>query len=384
MTMSALSAQQYSDDSHSATARAAGAPAIAPELRSSLNRARLALMSLGQLDLNGYKPSLKLIRFGTPKSELESNIDTMFAWLAHGLRIANGISDRALQEEILARVRQYEGQELYLAYHFCQHNTLSLPDHTISPTLQNWLLATIQDAIFSVDTAVDLLRLSKIIQRFGIHIEYNQPFDKTRRPPIFFSLDYIQDILGALWARSPSVDAQVAPTDKIELDGLYAVRQMLQRYSRLCGVGVNPFLIDAKNEWGGWIYCYLSDNEQVHELWASATLTPFPQLIHFMRMVLLGELPARFEWDEEGLIKTFVAEPDPDPAYFQFQLLGDVEGSNTRQLLMSARYRRFEFVHGIYAGLKNVCNLKPYWHLPDAKIGGVKRMLERQAHTAFP
>ena len=320
MTTSALSAQQYSD------AKQLPASAPAPELRSSLNRTRLALMNLGQIDLSGYKPSLKLIRFNASVSEFEGSIDTMFAWLAHGLRIANGIGDRALQQEILSAVGSYAGQDLYLAYHLIQHNTLSMPGHTITPTLQNWLLGVIQRTAATAEVAVDLLRLSKIVQRLGLDIPYNHAFQATRRPPVFFSHDYIQDILSALWSRPATIDACVMPQDQLELDGVYAMRQMLQRYLRHCGIGVNLFLADTQNEWGSWIYCYLNDDGQVHELWASGTLSPFPHLLHFLRMVLLGELPASFDWDEEGLTKTFLAEPDVNPHYFHFRLVTNVEG----------------------------------------------------------
>ncbi len=375
MTQSALSAQQYSDAQSRSSSPSQHNQPHAPELRSSLNRVRLALMNLSQIDLNGYKPSLRLIRFGQARSELEGNIDTMFSWLAHGLRIANGISDKALQDEILATVARYEDQDLYLAYHLAQLNTLSMANHPLTPTLQNWLLGVIQHHAIHTTTGVDLLRLSKITSRFGIDIPYNHCFDRSQRPPVFFSHDYVHDVLSALWMRPTELDAQVTPADQLELEGLYATRQMLQRYLRHCGIGVNLFLADAKNEWGGWIYCYLNDDGQVHELWASGTLSPFPNLVHFLRMVLLGELPASFDWDEEGIIKTFIAEPDANRYYFRFRLVTDVPGSNTRQVLIDAIYHRYEFVASVYAGLRTAQNLKPYWGLPDEKIAALKRML---------
>lgn len=365
MTTSALSAQQYSDAKQLPSA----AIAVAPELRSCLNRARLALMNLGQVDLNGYKPSLKLIRYCVPKSEIEGRIDTMFAWLAHGLRIANGIGDRALQQEILDTVSQYEGQDLYLAYHLIQHNTLSMRGHTITTHLQNWLLGVIQHTAATAEIAVDLLRLSKIVHRFGLDIPYNQIFDASRRPPVFFSHDYVQDVLLVLRQRPTEIDAHVMPSDQVELDDLYAMQQMLQRYLRHCGVGVNLFLADTQNKWDSWIYCYLNDDGQVHELWCDGAGTPFPHLIRFLRQVLQSDLPASFNWDENGLTKTFVAVPDINPNYFNFQLIADVEGSNTHQVLINAIYDRFEFVSSVYAGLQLTC------HLPSEKLATLKQML---------
>ena len=73
--------------------------------------------------------------------------------------------------------------------------------------------------------------------------------------------------------------------------------------------------IDYAHEKAGWINCHLTIDGEPYHLYASQVFPPFSELLRFVKAVAGQRFPARFSWDEEGVVADFeataVAEDSP-------------------------------------------------------------------------
>lgn len=69
---------------------------------------------------------------------------------------------------------------------------------------------------------------------------------------------------------------------------------------------------------GGWIDLHVGVNTQKLCIQASYVFSPFESLIHFLENILSNRLPSIFEWDEEGKLKRFNAQPHENPELVRF------------------------------------------------------------------
>ena len=96
----------------------------------------------------------------------------------------------------------------------------------------------------------------------------------------------------------------------------------------------------------GWINWNLTLDGVTHKLWASAVFPPFADLVRFLEDVAAARLPAKFELDEEGVVKVFSARAEVDPNLFHFAL-GDPE-AEPPLTLVEGTFERRQFVTAFY------------------------------------